>query len=202
MRAGIAQYALDVALCDLVQHCNDDADVAATLEDMAWLLDRGASPNAKSREHMTPLEYAIRAYDGLGLPLATLLVERGASVGGGDLRYSIVERNDDVSLLLLEHGASIEPQEGWMEYPLFDAARHGRVRVFRRLLELGADPYHNGEDFLKHTHNRWETCTAANRQAMVAMVAEWEQRRKEAAGFGLATRGMNRDLFSKIYGAI
>ena len=134
-----------------------------------------------------------------------MLLEGGADVNGagadGDLEtplsMSLSEPDDAMSLLLLEHGADWGPNGGI--YPLFEAAHYGSVRVFERLLELGADPHHEGKSVLNYTRGMMSKCVGWDEHYMVAMVKEWD-RRREATALALVGHGLGRDLFSRIHG--
>ena len=108
------------------------------------LIAHGADVNRKTgegRSYKTPLNYAAESNN---LPVAKLLIARGADVeGGGSSPLSSAGVNGDfveMAQLLVENGARVNKPSptGW--YPLRTAAGRGNIKVTSYLLARGADP--------------------------------------------------------------
>ncbi|MDP1928132.1 MAG: ankyrin repeat domain-containing protein [Thiobacillus sp.] len=108
------------------------------------LISHGADVNKKTgegRSYKTPLNYAAESNN---LPVAKLLIARGADVeGGGSSPLSSAGVNGDfveIAQLLVENGAKVNTPSptGW--YPLMTAAGRGNIKVTNYLLARGADP--------------------------------------------------------------
>lgn len=108
------------------------------------LIAHGADVNRKTgegRSYKTPLNYAAESNN---LPVARLLIARGADVEGkGSSPLSSAGVNGDfveMAQLLVENGARVNTPSptGW--YPLQTAAGRGNIKVTRYLLARGADP--------------------------------------------------------------
>ena len=108
------------------------------------LIEYGADVNKKTgagRSYKVPLNYAAESNN---LPVAKLLIARGADVeGGGSSPLSSAGVNGDfveVAQFLVENGANVNTPSptGW--YPLMTAAGRGNIKVTNFLLAQGADP--------------------------------------------------------------
>jgi ankyrin repeat protein len=108
------------------------------------LIAHGADVNKKTgegRSHKTPLNYAARSNN---LPVAKLLIARGADVeGAGSSPLSSAGENGDfveMAQLLVENGAKVNVPSptGW--YPIQTAAGRGNIKVTTYLLARGANP--------------------------------------------------------------
>lgn len=108
------------------------------------LIAHGADVNRKTsegRSYKTPLNYAAASNN---LPVARLLIARGADVEGkGSSPLSSAGVNGDfveMAQLLVENGARVNTPSptGW--YPLMTAAGRGNIKVTKYLLTRGADP--------------------------------------------------------------
>ena len=108
------------------------------------LIAHGADVNRKTgegRSYKTPLNYAAESNN---LPVAKLLIARGADVEGkGSSPLSSAGVNGDfveMAQLLVENGARVNTPSptGW--YPLQTAAGRGNIKVTKYLLAQGADP--------------------------------------------------------------
>jgi ankyrin repeat protein len=108
------------------------------------LIAHGADVNRRTgegRSYKTPLNYAAESNN---LPVARLLIARGADVEGkGSSPLSSAGGNGDfveMAQLLVENGASVNAPSptGW--YPLHTAAGRGSIKVTKYLLARGADP--------------------------------------------------------------
>lgn len=108
------------------------------------LIAHRADVNRKTgegRSHKTPLNYAAESNN---IPVAKLLIARGADVeGGGSSPLSSAGANGDfaeMAQLLVENGAKVNVPSptGW--YPLQTAAGRGNIKVTNYLLAQGADP--------------------------------------------------------------
>ena len=120
------------------------------------LLERGADPNARMKEGLTPLHVAAR--DGR-VDVARVLLKHGANVGAEDNKgrtpfHAAVDYSEegdwegdadyasgklDVVRALLEHGANACAEDNECGTPLHTAAQYGSVEVVRMLLEQGVD---------------------------------------------------------------
>jgi ankyrin repeat protein len=69
------------------------------------------------------------------LPMALLLIEKGAVVDLGPLRFAIRGRRLDIVRVLLDSGGTVHKNTA-----LLEAARHGYIDGLSLLLEKGADP--------------------------------------------------------------
>jgi uncharacterized protein len=112
---------------------------------MKLLLAAGAAPDATDKLGYRALHWAIsRDFK----DITRLLLRAGASVNarGSEIQspLDIAAMGDDVEMaqLLIKAGASInEPSFGVLHYtPLFTAARNGRAKIVKLLLDEGADP--------------------------------------------------------------
>lgn len=108
------------------------------------LIAHGADVNRKTgegRSFKTPLNYAAESNN---LPVAKLLIARGADVEGkGSSPLSSAGVNGDfveMAQLLVENGAEVNRPSptGW--YPLETAAGRGNIKVTEYLLAQGANP--------------------------------------------------------------
>jgi ankyrin repeat protein/uncharacterized protein YceK len=122
---------------------------AGRLELARILLDRGAHPDHRARDH-APLHYAARLEDPA---VAELLLVRGASV---DLRTDRKETplhlaaslgHAPVAMLLIAHGADVEARDHQGATPLHAAAGIGHLAVAQALVEDGADINARTEDW-------------------------------------------------------
>jgi ankyrin repeat protein len=127
------------------------------------LLDAGARPDEHTlwseEEGKSTLTALFRAVIGNNVPLARLLLERGADPNDGESIYHGAELNHVAMLeLLVAHGAEISrPDPHWGNTPLYFLAGYqvgapttaSGVQGMRWLLEHGADPnvrsYDSGE---------------------------------------------------------
>ncbi len=116
------------------------------------LIAHGADVNKKAgegRSYRPPLSYAAASNN---LPIAKLLIGRGADVeGGGSSPLSFAGANGDfveMAQLLVENGADVNrlSRTGWS--PLMTAAGRGNIKVTRYLLAQGADPNAVGREGL------------------------------------------------------
>ena len=120
------------------------------------LLERGADPNARMKNGLTPLHVAAK--DGR-VEVARVLLKHGANVGTEDNKgrtpfHAAVDYSEqrgwegnadyasgklDVVRVLLEHGANACAEDNERRTPLQTAAGSGSVEVVRMLLEHGAN---------------------------------------------------------------
>ncbi len=105
------------------------------------LLDRGASPNEKTKAGETPLELALR---GKHPEVAALLIANGADLGGGqaEMALQLAARNGYASLIetLLSRTTRIDAKGDEGRTALHWAVSNGNMEVVRLLLFRGADP--------------------------------------------------------------
>lgn len=119
------------------------AGSAAVLE---LLLDKGADPNAKSRDGLTPLMYAVAERRPGNLAQVKLLLARGAQVNARNaegvtaLLIAAHCERFDVLALLLKHGADPNLRSKYGASALMHAAENGSVEATRALLAHKADP--------------------------------------------------------------
>jgi len=111
------------------------------------LLRRGANPNTRGKDGITPLHLA--AHHGY-VGIARLLLEHGADVNARDKdgytplhwtafygKYDVARH--DVARLLLNRGADVDARDRYDSTPLHLAAFVGSLDVVKLLLECGAD---------------------------------------------------------------
>jgi ankyrin repeat protein len=130
---------------------------SASAGGLVWLVDRclaaGQSPNAKSEQGHTPLQYAVnqqpirsdRVKDMVGI--AKRLLDAGADIHynnpgfwGTALHWAARYGTPEVCAFLLDRGARIDvraPPDG--EQPIHGAAQYGEIGNVKLLLERGAD---------------------------------------------------------------
>ncbi len=108
---------------------------------MRLLLEKGADPNAKTLNLMTPLIAASRG----SIEAMRLLIEKGADVnarngaGGTALMAAASTGRPDAVRLLLAKGADVNIRTKRNETALADAATAGNEEVVKMLLDRGAD---------------------------------------------------------------
>jgi ankyrin repeat protein len=119
-----------------------------------WLIDKGASPNAKGEMDVTPMSVAVRT---ASMSTIRLLLGRCRGIKGGQLLHFAVEREAEDALevieLLLKLGCPIDSvmfqddPRSWMEWrlgepgtPLFTAVQNGKTEIVDFLLSHGANP--------------------------------------------------------------
>ena len=109
------------------------------LEVVLVLLERGSDPNAPDRNGCCPLE---RASEGGHAEVAQVLLEHGANVKAQDrLKFTALNlaHGEDISRLLLKHGADANVKNIRGRTPLHDLSEAGGVGAARVLLEHGVD---------------------------------------------------------------
>ena len=102
-----------------------------------------ASVDLQDQNGLSPLYYA--AMEGHG-SMATLLVNHGANINGGDglykkspMHYAASRGGREVLRILHENGGDIKAFDSEGKCPLYYAAKGGSKEVVETLLELGAD---------------------------------------------------------------
>ena len=126
----------------------EDAARQGDLQQVQWLIARGASVNTRTTSWgSTPLAAAAACGH---VEVAQVLIACGANVravdedGATALHRAARAGHSDVVRLLIEKGADINAamhdrwEAGWT--PLHCAAEHGPIEVVRLLLDGGADP--------------------------------------------------------------
>lgn len=109
----------------------------------AFLLERGADPNAVSGIGNTALMYAVEQRN---LEIVKMLVEAGADInthgfnGMGPLFPAIFNSDFETAKFLLEHGANPNVKDDFGVTPLLYAAATNQYQAADLLLFYGADP--------------------------------------------------------------
>ncbi|MBN2890263.1 MAG: ankyrin repeat domain-containing protein [Bacteroidales bacterium] len=108
------------------------------------LLRRGADPNVKTTESVTPLMYAVQNGNYF---IAKKLISSGAKVneipknGVHPLINAVMNSDTGVVLLLLENGADPDAIDGFeMKSALMESVTQNNLFIFEALLKYGADP--------------------------------------------------------------
>jgi uncharacterized protein len=111
-----------------------DAVKAGDVETVRTLLREGADPNTRValRDPTLP---RMR-----GLKIATLLIMMDA-YGDTALMLASKSGNEQITQLLLEHGADINFMDAWGNFALAEAVLQNHENVVRLLLDRGADPH-------------------------------------------------------------
>ncbi|KAK1083117.1 hypothetical protein LTR48_006518 [Friedmanniomyces endolithicus] len=128
------------------------SNVLDDFELVAWLLERGADPNAGCDVDETPLSHAVAAAP---RPTVQVLLKKAATLEKGQLIYCAVDReipDPELIEILAENGAPYEDIL-WQDAksfryrghftrgtPLHRACKSDNVAVARVLLKIGADP--------------------------------------------------------------
>jgi ankyrin repeat protein/beta-lactamase regulating signal transducer with metallopeptidase domain/Tol biopolymer transport system component len=107
------------------------------------LIQKGAEIDAKNKDGLTALHYAVSGRD---IDTARLLIAQGADVnaklqgpwGWTPLHYGAYYGAKDLVLLLLDHGADINAQTANGTMPSMMAAQRGHEDVVRLLIDKGA----------------------------------------------------------------
>ena len=118
------------------------------------LLNRGADPNGKGENGLTPLHKAAKCQSGKCLKeVVLLLLEKGAEVNKPDndgwtpLHYTVFTGCIEVVKLLLEKGAMVNARAKDGTTPLHNATYYGQKEFLLFLIEKGAEvnePDNNG----------------------------------------------------------
>jgi len=137
-----------------------------SLEQVQAVLARGNADldGVDSTGGRTGLDYAASFNN---VPMATLLLEKGAKVDARDpsgataLHWAAERGNVEVMRLLIDNKASVDAQNRQGITPLMSAASHGQPSAVRLLLASGADP--KKQDYTGRDALGW----AAGRPAIV-----------------------------------
>lgn len=121
-----------------------DAALAAT---MRTLLEAGADPNTRDRQHGVPALYALTGVNNAPA-IARILLDAGANPTDGESVFHAAEKFHVESLeLLLSYGADLNASGEWGNTPLYFLLRHWEIATQPRvrqgiqwLLDHGADP--------------------------------------------------------------
>jgi ankyrin repeat protein len=118
------------------------AAMYGSVEALAFLLERGADPNAQNQSGATPLVYAAWSFE-----RTRLLVEHGAAVNVATnqgitplLVAAAAHGNVNTLRYLLDKGADVQAQTKDGEDALMRASLSGDAEMVRVLLDRGADP--------------------------------------------------------------
>jgi quinoprotein dehydrogenase-associated probable ABC transporter substrate-binding protein len=118
-----------------------NAVLAADLDRVQLLLDKGANINKAGKDGAYPLHIAVNNGD---VDMLTLLLDHKADIkvrdndGYTPLAFAASRNKSDVISLLLKHGADIEDPVDGGYTPLFVAISEGKFSAARTLLEAGA----------------------------------------------------------------
>ncbi|KAJ3319500.1 hypothetical protein HDU93_003686 [Gonapodya sp. JEL0774] len=115
------------------------AAYAGTVQTATALLDLGASVDGETWSSQLPLLRACTSDPPSRLPMATLLLARGAdSTQPNDLPLITCVDKGDLAMvrLLLSHGANVDAKQG---FALGLAAQRGHLDVAKALVDHGAD---------------------------------------------------------------
>lgn len=121
------------------------------LQMVRLLLERGASPHARSSDGSTPLHWTSR------LDVAKLLLDHGADASARNDNNSQPIHGADLSLcrLLIQHGADPLARDNEGTQPIHIAIREGAVKAVEFLLSKGAKPDASADSKEEHFHNGW-----------------------------------------------
>jgi len=109
-----------------------------------FLLDNGATVDAKDDEGLTPL-YRACMFLNYDLNVIKLLIERGASLNVQDKRgrmpihWASLQRNLFLMQLLLDQGVPIDAEDGDGSTPLLHAVKKNKLESISFLLHHGAN---------------------------------------------------------------
>jgi ankyrin repeat protein len=140
------------------------------------LLERGASPKIANNGGITPLTIAVASGQAritrLLLNAGTKLVD--SKTGENKLSMAVRLGYQEVSKLLLEHGADADKQDASELTPLMVTAAFGNVALAKLLLEFGAEVDKKSERFRVLVKNKngdvswWETWVSGMTPLMYA----------------------------------
>ena len=113
-------------------------DCKSPIELVAYLMDHGASPNARALDGSTPLHWVALFDFELSLMVAALsgshdTVDKAAESISCSIKYR------KKALLLIEHGADVNAKDNSGRTPLCEAVSAGKENLVQFFLEHGAD---------------------------------------------------------------
>jgi len=120
-----------------------DAVKAGRINIVKQLIAAGVDVNDYDPNGDFLISYALNNYD-----MAKLLIDAGADI---DLIYMIYENNGKIIKLLVDNGANLNKYDEEGYFPLFAAYDANNFRVFKYLLQHGANPNmrYRGETLLR-----------------------------------------------------
>lgn len=105
---------------------------------MRTLIDRGADPNARGRDGVTPLEAAVRENR---TETALVLLESGADPTDEAARIAMGHGHVEVLMTLIENGGDPDVRDDWLHTSALEwAVDRSNRSLVRFLLDWGADP--------------------------------------------------------------
>jgi ankyrin repeat protein len=125
------------------------------------LLLKGANPNARDNNFMTPLIASVAAWPSEAV--VNVLLENGAEINAKDskgwsaLAITCDDSHPSIARLLVSRGADLETTDMLGHTPLFAAARNGDLPIASFLIESGVNVNHraseDGQTALHHAAN-------------------------------------------------
>ena len=112
-----------------------DAVMLGKIEEVKFLIEKGADVNAKNDYDCTAFELAV-IHNHIGM--IKFLVENGAD-GVMNLTLAAAIGHLEMVKLLIEYGADIDERDDYDITPLIAAAYNGRIETVKFLIENGAD---------------------------------------------------------------